>query len=138
MPRLVMKFGGTSVGDGARINNVAGLVQREIAKGRQVVVVASAMSGVTNMLIEAAKLAARGDESLIADTRRRLFAQHIAAAHAITRPGEVTDKLVAELGRVPAYAAGVVAGDVAARVGDTRARVGAAWRKLHRTPTAWN
>ena len=54
-----MKFGGTSVGDGARIKKVAELAQREIVKGRQVVVVASAMSGVTNMLIEAAKRARR-------------------------------------------------------------------------------
>jgi len=56
----------------------------------------------------------------------------------VLNDGAVTHKLVAELGRVPAYAAGVVAGDVAARAGDTRAGVAAAWRKLHRTPTAWN
>src|ERR1700694_6063453 len=96
---LVIEFGSTSVGDGARIGKVAELVQREIAKGRQVVVVASAMSGVTNMLIDAAKLAARGDESLIADTRRRLYAQHSAAIHAISAQAEVQDKLVAELDR---------------------------------------
>src|ERR1700694_5170899 len=94
-----MKFGGTSVGDGARIQKVADLVQREIVKGHQIVVVASAMSGVTNMLIEAAKLAARGDESLIADTRRRLFTQHIAAVNAISAQGGVQDRLVAELDR---------------------------------------
>src|SRR5260221_7158134 len=96
---LIMKFGGTSVGDGARIGKVAELVQREIAKGRQVVVVASAMSGVTNMLIEAAKLAARGDESLIADTRRRLYAQHHAAIQAISAQPAVQDRLAAELDR---------------------------------------
>lgn len=56
----------------------------------------------------------------------------------VLNDGAVTDRLVAELGRVPGYAAGVVAGDVAARAGDTRARVAVAWRKLHRTPTAWN
>ncbi len=96
---IVMKFGGTSVGDGARINKVAELTQREIAKGHQVVVVASAMSGVTNMLIDAATLAARGDDSLIADTRRRLFAQHIAAVNAITSERSVQDPLIACLDR---------------------------------------
>ena len=96
---IVMKFGGTSVGDGVRINKVAELAQREIAKGNQVVVVASAMSGVTNMLIDAAKLAARGDESLIPDTRRRLFAQHIAAVNVITAQRAVQDQLIATLDR---------------------------------------
>jgi len=96
---IVMKFGGTSVGDGARINKVAELTQREIVKGHQVVVVASAMSGVTNMLIEAAKFAARGDDSLIVDTRRRLFAQHASAVNAISTQGAVQDRLVAELDR---------------------------------------
>src|SRR5438270_1115350 len=94
---IVMKFGGTSVGDGPRIVKVAGLVQREIVRGHKVVVVASAMSGVTNILIEAAKLAARGDESLIAQTQQRLFAQHRAAVHAISAQPAVQAKLVAEL-----------------------------------------
>ena len=96
---IVMKFGGTSVGDGARINKVAELAQRESAKGHQVVVIASAVSGVTNMLIDAAKLAARGDESLIVDTRRRLFAQHIAAVNTITADRAAQDLLIANLDR---------------------------------------
>lgn len=52
--------------------------------------------------------------------------------------GTVTATLVAELGRVSGYAAGVIAGDVAARTGDFRARIEVVWRKLHRTPPAWN
>lgn len=96
---LIMKFGGTSVGDGARINNAAALVQRELANGHQAVAVASAMSGVTNMLIEAARCAERGDEHAIVDARRRLFAQHINAIHAITPTRETQDALMAELDR---------------------------------------
>ncbi|MBI3734614.1 MAG: aspartate kinase [Chloroflexi bacterium] len=96
---LVMKFGGTSLGDGARIGQAAALAHREIANGHQVVVVASAMSGVTNQLIAAAQLAARGDESLIAETRRRLFAQHIAAAQAVTPSREAQDRLIAQSDR---------------------------------------
>ncbi len=56
----------------------------------------------------------------------------------ILNDGAVTATLVAQLGRIPGYAAGVVAGDVAARTGDVRARIGVAWRKLHRMPSAWN
>ena len=50
MGRLVMKFGGTSVGDIERIRNVALHVKREIAVGHQVAVVVSAMAGRTDDL----------------------------------------------------------------------------------------
>jgi len=50
-PRLVMKFGGTSVADVERIRNVARHVQREVDAGFDVAVVVSAMSGKTNELV---------------------------------------------------------------------------------------
>jgi len=51
MARLVMKFGGTSVGDVDRIRNVARHVKREVDAGHQVAVVVSAMAGKTNELV---------------------------------------------------------------------------------------
>ena len=51
MPRLVMKFGGTSVADLERIRNVALKVKREVDRGYQVAVVVSAMAGETNKLV---------------------------------------------------------------------------------------
>jgi aspartate kinase len=51
MPRLVMKFGGTSVADLARIKNAAGKVAREVENGFEVIVIVSAMSGKTNELV---------------------------------------------------------------------------------------
>ena len=51
MPRLVMKFGGTSVADLDRIKNAAKQVQREIDNGYDVIVIVSAMSGKTNELV---------------------------------------------------------------------------------------
>jgi aspartate kinase len=51
MPRLVMKFGGTSVADLDRIRNVARHVKREVDAGHDVAVVVSAMAGVTNQLV---------------------------------------------------------------------------------------
>ncbi len=50
MPRLVMKFGGTSVADLDRIRNAATKVKREVDAGYDVAVVVSAMSGETNKL----------------------------------------------------------------------------------------
>ncbi|TSD86539.1 aspartate kinase [Mycobacterium sp. KBS0706] len=52
MARIVQKFGGTSVADVERIKNVARRVQAEVARGNQVSVVVSAMTGVTNQLVK--------------------------------------------------------------------------------------
>ncbi|WP_340150995.1 aspartate kinase [uncultured Sneathiella sp.] len=52
MARLVMKFGGTSVGTVERIKNVALKVKREVDAGHEVAVVVSAMSGDTNRLVD--------------------------------------------------------------------------------------
>jgi aspartate kinase len=54
LPILVAKFGGTSVGDVERIRRVADIVVNQAKAGYRVVVVVSAMSGVTNSLIELA------------------------------------------------------------------------------------
>ena len=52
MPRLVMKFGGTSVADPERIRNAAEKVKREVERGYEVAVVVSAMAGKTNELVK--------------------------------------------------------------------------------------
>ena len=48
---IVQKFGGTSVGDLERIQNVANRVSKTVKEGNSVVVVVSAMSGETNKLV---------------------------------------------------------------------------------------
>jgi aspartate kinase len=55
MPLIVQKYGGTSVGDADRIKNVARRVAVSRAAGNQIVVVVSAMSGVTDGLIKLAR-----------------------------------------------------------------------------------
>src|SRR5215203_1815863 len=52
MARIVVKFGGTSVGDIDRIKNAARKVKAEVARGNEVAVVVSAMSGATNQLVK--------------------------------------------------------------------------------------
>ncbi len=51
MPRIVMKFGGTSVANLDRIRDVAQRVKREADAGNEVAVVVSAMAGTTNQLV---------------------------------------------------------------------------------------
>lgn len=55
MARIVAKFGGTSVADTTRIEKAADKIVQEVKNGHQVSVVVSAMSGVTNQLIEYCK-----------------------------------------------------------------------------------
>ena len=55
MSLIVQKYGGTSVGNSERILNVARRVIATHAEGHQVVVVVSAMSGVTDKLIQLAR-----------------------------------------------------------------------------------
>jgi aspartate kinase len=63
MHTLVMKFGGTSVGSSAAIQQTANIVQKQKFHWDNLVVVVSAMSGITNQLILSARLAANNDGS---------------------------------------------------------------------------
>ena len=55
MALIVQKYGGTSVGNVDRIQNVAAKIKEQWSKGHKLVVVVSARSGVTNELIGRAK-----------------------------------------------------------------------------------
>jgi aspartokinase/homoserine dehydrogenase 1 len=78
-PLAVMKFGGTSVGDASRILNVASIV-RDAAYSSDIVVVVSAMAGVTNKLLEAANEAEAGNYARVAAIFDDLQARHRQAA----------------------------------------------------------
>jgi aspartate kinase len=58
MPRIVMKFGGTSMAGIERIRNVACRVRREAEAGNEVLVVVSAMAGETDRLVQLCREAA--------------------------------------------------------------------------------
>lgn len=75
---LVLKFGGTSVGDARAIRRVANIIRDHL--DRSPVVVLSAMSGVTDGLLVAAKAAATGDQATVVSTMMRIREQHRVAA----------------------------------------------------------
>jgi len=50
MKRLCIKFGGSSVGDIEKIRKVANIIKKRFSEGNEIIVVVSAMSGVTNEL----------------------------------------------------------------------------------------
>ena len=80
----VMKFGGTSVGDAACIARAAQIVA-ETARAGKCVAVVSAMSGVTNKLIEAARAALLGNASRASAILDELAAKHESTLAAAVR-----------------------------------------------------
>ena len=91
---LVMKFGGTSVGSAARIKASAALVAAEAAK-RPVVAVVSAMSKITDLLLEITRHAEAGDEAGMQRGVDQLRARHL----------ETIAELLPEADRLPVTAA---------------------------------
>src|SRR5262249_38517393 len=79
MSLLVMKFGGTSVGSAAAIESLAAITRDQRAAWGQVVVVVSAMSGVTDLLIQGARTAAGGDRLTYLAIARPLREKHANA-----------------------------------------------------------
>ena len=131
---IIHKFGGTSVGDAGRFANVADIVTEQYGGAdrgavREVVVVVSAMSGVTNDLIEGAWAAAEGKDSVHREIKARLLSRHLdVVATLLTRSperlevgGSVEDRLH-DLERL--YRSIAVLGEVTARGRDAVASFG--------------
>jgi bifunctional aspartokinase / homoserine dehydrogenase 1 len=100
--RIVMKFGGTSVGSAERIAQAAQLAVTTAAQGHEVAVVTSAMSKVTDTLINAARRASEGQWD--AAVRHDLFERHKAVADSLvggdgTRHAVILDSLRQRLDR---------------------------------------
>ena len=107
MAFLVQKYGGTSVGNPERIAHVAARVAEHVRAGDRIVVVVSAMSGVTDNLIKLARavtsepdtremdmLLATGEQQTIALTAMALHGLGIKALSLTgAMAGIVTDKL---------------------------------------------
>ncbi len=86
-PLIVMKFGGTSVGNAERMQNVAEIVE-EHARRADVAVVVSAMGGVTDMLVRAATAASLGVEKQWKGSRQELAHRHREVADQLLSAGE--------------------------------------------------
>jgi aspartokinase/homoserine dehydrogenase 1 len=86
-PLLVMKFGGTSVGSAERMQAVAEIVSSHAAQAA-IVVVVSAMGGVTDMLIRAANEASHGDRDHWKGVRQSLAQRHREVADQALSAGE--------------------------------------------------
>jgi aspartate kinase len=94
---IVMKFGGTSVGDAEAIRRVTAIVRKACADPSVLpVVVVSAMAGVTDRLLGIAAAAARGDREAAARDLDDVHRRHVATAAelvATERQAPVTSEL---------------------------------------------
>jgi aspartate kinase len=76
-----MKFGGTSVGSAGALTKVVEIVTNWREKGHEIIVVVSAMSGVTDLLLNAAHKAEAGDEETAHRARKEIAKKHAKAIH---------------------------------------------------------
>jgi aspartate kinase len=91
---IVMKFGGTSVGSPDRIRGVAARVRERL--DRKPVVVVSALSGVTDLLIRGARLALERDPKAL-DVPREVLSRHNDAVRDLVPAGEARNRLLAHV-----------------------------------------
>ncbi len=102
---LVMKFGGTSMGSAERIRVAAGILASE-ARTRPVVAVVSAMSKVTDMLLDTLRRAEAGDQAGLNANLDKLRSRHIESCCELLPPGRqdgvlaAIEALVADFARI--------------------------------------
>jgi len=94
MKTLVLKFGGTSVGSSKAHRCAAEIVLTQSQEWEGVVVVVSAMGGVTDALIEGARSAAGGDEHTYGKIDTALRARHHRVICELLEKGEERDRLL--------------------------------------------
>jgi bifunctional aspartokinase / homoserine dehydrogenase 1 len=91
-PLRIMKFGGTSVANASCIRQVVEII-RAASQQSDVVVVVSAMAGVTNQLIDAASHCAAGDWANGSGLLAQLQQQHERAVHALLTDADIKKNL---------------------------------------------
>jgi len=90
---LVMKFGGTSMGSAERMRVAGGILSGERGR-RPVVAVVSAMSGVTDLLLDTLRHAEGGDEAGLAANLRKLRERHLETCRELL-PAERQESVIA-------------------------------------------
>ncbi len=105
--KTVMKFGGTSVANGENIQNVANLVMKSVKQDCGVVIVVSALDGITDELFEAGEQARKEKQDYIQAFKQRISERHCTAlTKAIKTPSirkeveQIVRKTIDELEKV--------------------------------------
>ena len=149
MHPVVMKFGGTSVADASAITKVTRIVSGRAKTGPPLVVVVSAMSGVTDQLMAACERARVGDGVAVDDCVTALRDRHLSALEDLLGPGstgEPRSSIMAVCDELHAVLQSVTvlreltprASDRVASAGELMSsRIVAAVLEKHDVPAAW-
>jgi len=94
---LVMKFGGTSVGTIDAMENAATIVAQYRKDWTNIIVVASALSGVTNLLLDSASKASLGDTTFYAHAIGELRVKHYLILEKLVPDIEIKNRVMQEI-----------------------------------------
>src|SRR5512138_3877624 len=94
---LVMKFGGTSVGSIDALTKAAQIVKDARAQYPRVVVITSAMSGVTDLLLKSATLAAHGNTDSLPEVEAMLREKHFSAVDTLIKDQKLCEGTKVEI-----------------------------------------
>lgn len=94
---LVMKFGGTSVGSVSALTKVTQIIKDARNGYPRVVVITSAMSGVTDLLLKCATLAAQGKVDSLPDAESTLREKHFSAADTLIKDQKLCEETKGEI-----------------------------------------
>ena len=94
---LVMKFGGASVGSTDALINATQIIRDAKKDWDRVVVVTSAMAGVTNLLLDSAASASHGKVDSLLDAESTLRQKHFAAADALIKDTSLCEQTKSEI-----------------------------------------
>lgn len=98
--KIAMKFGGTSVGSVAALKSVVQIVQSAKDDGHHPLLIVSAMSGVTNLLIDAAHAAEAGDERAAQQARLEIEKKHAETTREFLGDSAERNTVLAEIRRL--------------------------------------
>jgi aspartate kinase len=126
---LVMKFGGTSVGSVDALINATQIIKDAKKDWARVVIVTSAMAGVTNLLLDSAASASHGKVDSLPETESTLRQKHFAAADELIEDKTLCEQTKSEinsliLALVDLCKAIAVLGEASPRALDTVASLG--------------
>jgi aspartokinase/homoserine dehydrogenase 1 len=94
---LVMKFGGTSVGSVNALTKATQIIKDARVEYPRVVVITSAMSGVTDLLLNCATLATQGNIDSLPDAESNLREKHFSAADALIKDQKLREATTGEI-----------------------------------------
>ena len=116
----VLKFGGTSVANGDNINKMVALVQQALTRDR-IILIVSALGGITDTLIQAGTLAASGEESYkekLQEVERRHL-ETVRSLLPLTRQSSVLSLVKTRCNEIEDICSGVfLLGELSARTQD--------------------